>query len=421
MNPKLKKMVIIGAILFGSLLLMCGIGGTWIYQNVMKSANDFDGQVATATKNGIFAGEPSEQAVPPTENAALTFKHAFDAWQVARPQISDERWESFIKGKAGEDESHEIDKLMMPVTTLIEQAGSQEVAQWSIDYSEFAFSSYPVWAAVVDGVDAEIQRRGFQDNPLRNQWIDTTQERLKVADHVLASGDPGSLRAAAAIRMSALTCLSRELPYMGFQSKNAGNIPGLISLLESVKPIDPLPVWRKTAFLQFETWENYDKLSAEQKKIFAGIPRDHPAMLDASSAEILKFWNTAIAEAQGKTQLEQLLLLAKNVEDLRAKPEQTQLALLRLWELDSAKSGAGSIDWLLAEEQRQLTLQALDVLLVAQTEFSKEFECRRISVIGMKPFTYEKTAKGFRLYAEPSNIIPDVSSLRDVGMVYEFN
>lgn len=303
----------------------------------------------------------------------------------------------------------------MPVTTLIEQAGSQEVAQWSIDYSEFAFSSFPVWSAVVDGVDATI------DIPLHEYPLYAYKRRLKVADHVLSSGDPGSSRAGAAIRMTVLTQFSRFLSLMNGSSGREKMLSDAVSILESLRPIDPLTVWRKTAFLQFETWENYDKLTAKQKKIFAGIPRDHPAMLDASSAEILKFWNTAIAEAQGKTQLEQLLLLAKEVEDLRAKPAQTQLALLRLWELDSAKSGAGSIDWLLAEEQRQLTLQALDVLLATRTEFAKEFKCKRISVIGMKPFTYQKTAKGFRLFAEPSNIIPDVSSLRDVGMVYEFN
>jgi len=421
MNARLKKVLIVGAILFGSVLLLCGIGGNWIYQGLMKSANELTGQEELAIKNGILSADVEERSLPPTKNAAVMLKHAFDEWSALRPQISDERWDSFISGTAGED-AEQIVRYMKPVTELVIEAGNTPTTQWSIDYSARAFSSYPVWAAVVDGVNVNISPLSTPRLVISSAGRSAIASPLQVSNHILESHDPGSLRATAEVRRAVLTQLGKLIEANWIN----GNVSPedcklLIAKLESAKRIDPLPVWRTTAYLQYDTWESYDKLTDEQKKLFNGIPRDHPTMIDASSSEILKFWNSALSEAQGKSQLEQVLLLAKRVDTLRTKTEQTQMALLRLWELDSAKSGAGSIDWLLAEEQLQLTIQALDVLAASKDGFPKEFNCKRTSVIGLKQFSYERTANGFKVFAEPSNIIPEVSSLRDVGMVYEFS
>lgn len=416
MNARLKKVLIVGAILFGAVLLLCAIGGTWIYQGLMKSANDLTNQEQLAIKNGILTGDKPERSLPPTENAAVILKHAFDEWQLRRPEISDERWESFFNGTAGED-TDQILQFFKPVTDLVTEAGTTSEAQWSIDYSAGAFSSYPVWPAVVDGVNVNMVT--FAKSPFTLSEIESP---IQVANHILASGDPGSLRAAAEVRRVVLTQLGKSLE----TSWNKGAVTpklckDLIEVLESAKPIDPLPVWRTTAYLQYDTWENYDNLTDDQKKLFKDIPRDHPTMIDAGSSEILKFWNDALAEAQGKSQLEQLLLLAKKVDSLRTNPEQTQMPLQRLWDLDSAKTGAGSVDWLLSEELLQLTIQALEVLSVSQKGFPENFDCKRISVIGMKEFTYQRSANGFKIFAEPSDLIPANSTLTDVKMVYEFN
>lgn len=421
MNARLKKVLIVGAILFGSVLLLCAIGGNWIYQGLMKSANELTAQEELAIKNGILSADEEERSLPPTQNAAVMLKHAFDEWSALRPQISEERWYSFVNGTAGED-AEQIVQYMQPVTDLVIEAGKTPAAQWNIDYSSRAFSSYPVWAAVVDGVNVNMS---LVNTPI---FVNTSDGRsaiswpLQVSNHILASHDPGSLRATAEVRRAILTQVGKLIEANWNRGKvSTEDCKLLIAKLESAKPIDPLPVWRTTAYLQYDTWESYDKLTDEQKKLFNGIPRDHPTMIDASSSEILKFWNNALSEAQGKSQLEQVLLLAKKVDTLRTKTEQTQMALQRLWDLDSAKSGAGSIDWLLAEEQLQLTMQALDVLAASKNGFPQKFDCKRMSVIGMTQFTYKRTATGFKIFAEPSDIIPEVSSLRDVGMVYEFN
>lgn len=395
----------------GALVLLCGIGGTWIYNNVSSAANELSGQEEFAFKTGIFADGPDERAVHPNDNAAVILKRAFDEWQQRRSLIADERWESYVKGQAGDD-AKEIDAIMQPVAALIKEAGEKEHAQWRIDYSQFAFSSYPVWNAVTEGIETDLRLEPF------NSDHTTLKRRLRVTDHILKSADPGSLRTAGSIRMSVLTHLSQALEETWRQ--HPATLEMWLKDIENSEMIDPIPVWRKTALLHLETWENYEKLSDEQKKIFAGIPRDHSSMIYASSSQILKFWNVAISNNEKAPQLEQVLYLGKKVEELRSKPEQTQLALLSLWNLELSKTGAGSIDWLLAEEQRQLTLQALDILIAYKSELPKTFSCVRQSVIGRKAFTYEKTEKGFRLYAVPSDTIPDVSSLKDVGMVYEF-
>lgn len=421
MNARLKKVLIVGAILFGAVLLLCAIGGTWIYQGLMKSANDLTNQEQLAIKNGILTGDESERSLAPTENAAVMLKHAFDEWQALRPQITDERWESFLNGTAGED-ADQIVVYMKPVTDLVIEAGKTPTVQWNIDYSSGAFSSYPVWPAVVDSVKISASLLGTPALITSSNGSSTIASPLQVSNHILASHDPGSLRAAAEIRRSVLTQLGKVLEANWMNGRvSSEDCKVLLTELEKAKPIDPLPIWRTTAYLQYSTWENYDKLTDDQKKLLKDIPRDHPTMIDAGSSEILKFWNDALAEAQGKSQLEQLLLLARKVDALRTKTEQPQMPLQRLWELDSAKSGAGSVDWLLAEEQLHITLQALDVLAVSGAGFPKTFDCQRKSVIGMSNFTYERTTSGFKIYAEPSDIIPEVSSLRDVGMVYEFN
>ncbi|QYK52406.1 MAG: hypothetical protein KF824_09065 [Fimbriimonadaceae bacterium] len=416
MNARLKKVLIVGAILFGAVLLLCAIGGTWIYQGLMKSANDLASQEQLAIKNGILAGDKPERSLPPTENAAVILKHAFDEWQLRRPEISDERWESVLNGTAGED-TDQIVRFFKPVTDLVTEAGTTPKAQWSIDYSAGAFSSYPVWPAVVDGVNVNMLQ--LAKSPFTLSDIESP---IQVANHILASDDPGSLRAAGEVRRAVLTQVGKSLE----ESWNKNSVSSelcrdLIRTLESAKPIDPLSVWRTTAYLQYDTWENYDKLTDDQKKLLKDIPRDHPSMIDAGSSEILKFWNSALAEAQGKSQLEQLLLLANKVNVLRTNPEQTQMPLQRLWDLASAKTGAGSVDWLLSEELLQLTIQTLEVLSVSHDGFPEKFDCKRTSVIGMKEFTYQRIANGFKIFAEPSNLIPANSTLTDVKMVYEFN
>jgi hypothetical protein len=419
-----KKWIIVGAVALVLFIVACGFGGYSLLRSFQDSAKNLEPEFARATSNGIpltLDALRPERTLAPGENAALEYKKAFDEWVKIRPEISDERWESYLAGKVGADEKLEIDTRFNKATVIFEEASTLKEAQWNIDYSARAFDNYPIWAGLVDVHHALVRRQVFGDNPSKDSWASTLEERFAAPNHVLQSADPGSLRTAASMRMDVLSNLADAIPYLWlgierFPDRGAG----LKEILDAQEPIDPLPVWRTTAFLQFNTWDSYEKLTNDQKTLFAGARRDDGVMLDAASTEILKFWDDAIEASVGKPELVQYTTLGEMVLRLRERTDLAAVPLKQLWTLDSATKGAGSLDWILANEQLMIMKQVMDVIVASNGQFPEKFDCKRVSVIGMKPYTYERTAAGFKISAKPSDVLAPQSALANQSLVYEF-
>lgn len=420
----MKRIWIFGGITLALILAVCGIGGFFLYRGLVDSAGTLEPEFRRAKDNQIplvWADLEPPRALEPNQNAALDCKKIFDLWQAERPKFSDERWDSFIRGQGVPDDRKQIQNALNELIPDFESASEKSDVQWQIDYSQRAFTSYPVFAAIVDANEVNLQKNRNRTD-VRSVELDQINSALRVSNHVLASHDPGSLRTAARIRMSALEAAGRsltetargELDPISYQQ-------ALLTILDQVKPIDPLPVWRKTAFLQFITWDEYEKLTADQRELFAASRRDHDLIIDSASSEILKFWNDVLVQAKGETQLGQQLLLGERVLRLRDRTDIAALPLQKLWSLDSATKGAASVDWLIAEEQLQLLRQVLDILVTNSTDFPNKFSCQRKSIIGEKLYVYEKTPTGFRITATPSDRLVSESALAQRKLTYEFS
>ncbi|ARU42106.1 hypothetical protein CCB80_13540 [Armatimonadetes bacterium Uphvl-Ar1] len=419
----MKRIWIFGGITLALILAVCGIGGFFLYRGLVDSAGTLEPEFRRSKENQIplvWADLEPPRALEPNRNAALDYKSMFDLWQAERPKFTDERWDSFIRGQGVPDDRKQIQSALNGLIPLFESASTKSEVQWQIDYSQRAFTSYPVFASVVDANEINLQKNQKRFDA-RSVELDQIKDAFRVSDHILASNDPGSLRAAARIRMSALEAAGRSLTetLRGEQDTNS-YYKALLAILDQIKPIDPLPVWRKTAFLQFITWDEYEKLTADQRELFAASRRDHDLIIDSATSEILKFWNDALVQAKGETQLGQQLLLGERVLRLRDRADVAALPLKKLWTLDSATKGAASIDWLIAEEQLQLLRQVLDILITTSTDSPSKFTCQRKSVIGEKLYAYEKTASGFRITATPSDRLVPESALAQRKLTYEF-
>jgi hypothetical protein len=420
----MKRIWIFGGIALALILAFCGIGGFFLYRGLVDSAGTLEPEFRRAKENQIplvWADLEPPRALEPNQNAALDYKKIFDLWQTERPKFTDERWDSFIRGQGVPDDRKQIQNALNGLNPLFKSASAKTEVQWQIDYSQRAFTSYPGFAAIVDANEINLQKNQYR-TAVRSVDLDQIKDAFRVSDHILASNDPGSLRASARIRMSALEAAGRSLTETPRVAQDSTKYyQALLSILEQVKPIDPLPFWRRTAFLQFITWDEYEKLTADQRELFAASRRDHDLIIDSATSEILKFWNDALAQAKGETQLGQQLLLGERVLRIRDRTDIAALPLQKLWTLDSATKGAASIDWLIAEEQLQLLRQVLDILIANSTEFPDEFKCKRKSVIGEKFYDYEKTDAGFRITATPSNRLVPASALAQRKLTYEFS
>lgn len=420
----MKRIWIFGGITLALILAVCGIGGFFLYRGLVDSAGTLAPEFRRAKENQIplvWADLDPPRALEPNRNAALDYKRMFDLWQAERPKFADERWDSFIRGQGVPDDRKQIQSTLNGLIPLFESASTKSEVQWQIDYGQRAFTSYPVFASVVDANEINLQKNQKRSDA-RSVELDQIKDAFRVSDHVLASHDPGSLRAAARIRMSALEAAGRSLTETARGELDPiSDYQALLTILDQVKPIDPLPVWRKTAFLQFITWDEYEKLTPDQRELFAASRRDHDLIIDSASSEILKFWNDVLVQAKGETQLGQQLLLGERVLRLRDRTDIAALPLKKLWTLDSATKGAASIDWLIAEEQLQLLRQVLDILITISTEFPNKFSCQRNSIIGEKLYTYEKTSTGFRITATPSDRLVPESALAQRKLTYEFS
>lgn len=420
----MKRIWIFGGITLALILTVCGIGGFFLYRGLVDSAGTLEPEFRRAKENQIplvWANLEPPRALEPNRNAALDYKRMFDLWQAERPKFTDERWDSFIRGQGVPDDRKQIQNALSGLIPFFESASMKSEVQWQIDYSQRAFTSYPVFASIVDANELNLQNDQKRFDA-RSVELDQIKSAFRVSDHILASNDPGSLRAAARIRMSALEAAGRSLTetLRGEQDTNS-YYKALLAILDQIKPIDPLPVWRKTAFLQFITWDEYEKLTADQRELFAASRRDHDLIIDSATSEILKFWNDALVQANGETQLGQQLLLGERVLRLRDRTDVAAIPLKKLWTLDSATKGAASIDWLIAEEQLQLLRQVLDILVTNSSDFPNKFSCQRKSVIGEELYTYEKTDSGFRITATPSGRLVPESALAQRKLTYEFS
>jgi len=406
-----KKVLIVGGVILVLFIAACGFGGYSLLRSFQDSAKSLGPEFERSKRNGIpltLDAMRPERAIAPGENAALEYKKAFDIWQEKRSMIDDARWESYISSQEQNDDTVGVESIIGEIAGPIEAGAKLAEAQWQIDYSDRAFGSHPVFVGVVDGVF--VWRRMIQGSE-----SEQLAKGMRVSDHVVESHDPGSLRAASAIRMELLQGLALKLPFI-----EPSQYQVIRSSLDQVEAIDPVPVWRTTAFLQFATWDNYENLSQDQKTLFGGARRDDGVMLDAASTEILKFWNTAIEAADGKPELIQYTTLGEMVLRLRERTDLAAVPLKQLWTLDSATKGAGSLDWILANEQLMIMKQALDILTSSKGAFPEKFDCKRVSVIGMKAYTYERTKTGFKLSAKPSDVLAPQSALAKQSLVYEF-
>lgn len=413
----MKRFWLIGGGILALVVVLCGIGGFLLYRGLSDSATALEPEFRRAEKNGIplvWENLEMERGVRPEDNAALSYKAAFDEWVKVRPEISDERWRSFAAGTALEEDAQNIVIQMAGMLEPMKQAVGREEIQWPVQYGDRAFGRYPVFAAVVDGV-ALVNPRYQGNAPQTRDYA----ALFKPSNDLLASEDPGSLRAASAIRLQVLGWLADYLPLYA-QSQDVRGLVEIRSDLENVRAVDPLAVWRRTAFLQFVSWDEYESLTKEQKEFFGGSRRDHNLIIDSASLEILKFWNDAIEAAAGQSVLAQHLELGERVFRMRERNDIASMPLQKLWSLDSAIEGAGSVDWLIAEEQLQLMRQVLDVLIQSGGVFPEAFDCQRVSVIGEKPYSYEKTDRGFRISATPSDRLVPESALAQRKLVYEF-
>ncbi len=423
----MKKALIIGAVILVLFIVGCGLGGYSLLRSFQDGAKSLEPEFARSKKNGIplsLNELTPERAIAPNENAALLYKKAFDEWVIVRPEVSDERWQSYLGGNVGADEQAEINNAFDPAVMLMAEASRMKSVQWSISYEDHAFSSNSLFGPLTE-VHQVWVRSGSLQGPPEEMWVESLKERLAPADHVLESRDPSSLRAAAVMRLETLNKLAAMLPNFFVNAKgNPGSWGSLfaknLEVLEQVKPIDPLPVWRTTAFLQFNTWDSYEKLTKDQKALFGGARRDDGVMLDAASTEILKFWNTAIESAKDKPELVQYTTLGEMVLRMRERTDLAAVPLKQLWSLDSATQGAGSLEWILANEQLMMMKQVLDVLSTVKGAFPETFDCKRISVIGMKTYTYERTANGFKISVKPSDVLAPESMLAKQSLAYEF-
>ena len=419
-----RRVLIIAGIVALIFALLCGFGGYALYSSLNDSANQLGPEFERAEKNQIPLTQQDlrpEYGIPPNQNAALLYKDVFDQWVNLRPQIDDDRWQTFINSSARTEDTDRVLITFAPLVGPFQAAIEQPSAQWSIDYSDHAFSSYPVFPAIVDAAILNINISDQEQNS-RGEFTSylAVEQTLRSADHILASNDPGSLRTAAAIRSYVLKRVADDLPNIYKNRDERQVAQKMLAVLESVADIDPLPVWRTTAFLQLDTWESYKNLTPEQQELFAVARRDHDVIINAASTEILSFWNTALEEAKGKPALTQYITLGEQVRILRERTDPAAFPLIKLWTLESATHGAGSMDWIVANEQLQLTRQALDVLVPSKDQLPQKFDCKRISVIGQKPYTYEKTSTGFKLSATPSDILAPDSALAQQSLIYEF-
>ncbi|MFM9872057.1 MAG: hypothetical protein ACKVQS_01175 [Fimbriimonadaceae bacterium] len=421
-----KKGAIVGVVALVGFIVLCGLGGYSILRSFQDSAKRLEPEFDRAEKNGIplvLESLEPERTLQPELNAALEYKKAFDIWANVRPEIEDSKWDSYVLATTANDDTRQMSQLFASVVDPIERASRLAEAQWRIDYSDRAFGTYPVFAGVVDGVTVWLKTQVLKDDGPQFISVKGVETGFQVSDHVLASRDPGSLRAASSIRMQVLRLLALELEEIrpelgGVMAQDQYKV--YANVVNGLKPIDSLPVWRRTAFLQLDTWIHYDDLKPAQQAIFGGARRDDGVMIDAASTEILKFWNGAIESAEGKPELEQYLLLGDAVLKMRDRVDLVGVPLKQLWTLDSATKGVGSLDWILADEQLMMVKQALDVLVSSESGLPQSFECKRVSVVGMKPYTYERTETGFKISAKPSERLAPDSALAKQSLVYEF-
>ncbi|MBS1710580.1 MAG: hypothetical protein JSS71_02505 [Armatimonadetes bacterium] len=395
------------AILF---LALCGGGGLALYRSLNSASNSLEAEFSKARSHGIplTADEvPEPVSVEPSRNAALAYKGVFDEWQRVRPKIDDKRWQSLSTGRILDEDKAQLLSECGALADLFARAASKPAAQWSIDYRSAAFSDYPVWSAIGDAATVWAERLpAFGPGEARTGFA--------ASGHVLSSHDPGSLRTASLIRIVMLKKIAEGLP-----EGDRSWTKSMHEVLDQAKPIDPIPVWRTTAFLQYETWTRYGELTKEQKETFGAAMREQGVVVDAQTAEILKFWNEALADAEGKPALTQYIELGEKVRKLRERTDPGAVALQKLWGLPSAKGGAGSLEWLIANEQLALMQQALDILVQSE-DLPDRFDCKRVSVLGQVPFTYQRTPDGFRLSAKPAPVLAADSPLAQQNLAYEF-
>lgn len=405
-----RKILWISAGLGVLFLALCGGGGIALFRSLNSASRSLEAEYAAALANGMptTAEEiPRQVSVEPADNAALGYKAVFDEWQRIRPSIDDDRWQSFSTGRILATDKAEVMRECGRLADLFKTAAAMPKAQWAIDYRSGAFTQFPVWAAIGDAALVWTERE-------QKFGPEEAQVVFAASNQVLGSNDPGSLRTASIIRIEVLKRIASQLP-----ASDANTIRAFREILDKTEPIDPFPVWQATAFLHYDTWTRYDELTEAQREVFGGSMRDQAVVVDAQTAEILKFWNSVFKESKGQMPLTQYTFLGEAVRKLRERTDPGAMAIQKLWGLPSSKEGAGSAEWLVANEQLALIQQALDILAPGGP-LPESFACKRVSVLGLVPFTYERITDGFKLSAKPASVLAPDSPLAQQNLAYEY-
>src|SRR5690606_15146387 len=131
----------------------------------------------------------------------------------------------------------------------------------------------------------------------------------QMATHLAQSEDFGACYTATQLNQQVDDYLATQLLL------DRANAPEILALLEEFPSVDPRPAWKGMARRQYEFWDLFEEQPAALRKPMEDIPRDQEVLVNSTLAQILHFWNGAVANPQesiGRA----CIRLERQVEDL---------------------------------------------------------------------------------------------------------
>lgn len=386
MSKRLKRVLIGGGIVLLVLLVACGLGGKWIYSSLMASASRLDVEERQAEENGIFVAESSEPFPAPAENAAICYIQMTEPWLAARDQITEERFSSYMAGRAGDDEIA-VERTYRDLMALAAEAVTRPECRWSLDYPDSYLTEFPFLSAV--RVAAILRLRSALADRSPGGPLAAAEDVCRMAEHLAKIEDIGASYVAAQLNQSVDDYLATQL------LQDRANAPEILAILERHPSVDPRPAWRGMARRQYQFWSEFEKQPEAIRKPFEDVPRDQEVMVNASLAQILHLWNGALANPQesiGRA----CIRLERQIEDLDKATSPATLVIKRMFAHPSMSPESRSLAYVREAEGRGMLMEACRVIVhIAEGGTPESHVPVGKSTLTGEPYKIVATDRGF--------------------------